>query len=204
MRRKTMTQPFDYSPVPLVRRHGPRGYADYASFRPWLRDEFSFRCVYCLTRERWGQGNALFALDHFLPVAPHPDRVTDDDNLVFACATCNANKGDRIAPDPLCVLLNPAVSVAADGTLHTDAEASRLIELLRLNDPRMVEFRMHWIAIVSLAARHAPGLYHRLMGYPDDLPDLRRLQPPAGNSRPEGVEHSAHARRERGGLPAVY
>ena len=35
------------------RRHGPLGYLDYGDYRPWLRDEFQFRCVYCLCRERW-------------------------------------------------------------------------------------------------------------------------------------------------------
>lgn len=48
-----MTTPFIYPAVPHVRRHGPMGYADVTSFRPWLRDEFSFRCVYCLLREQW-------------------------------------------------------------------------------------------------------------------------------------------------------
>ena len=50
-----MTSPFVYPASPHVRRHGPMGYADHASFRPWLRDEFAFRCVYCLRRETMGQ-----------------------------------------------------------------------------------------------------------------------------------------------------
>ena len=37
-----MTPPFRYPPAPYARRHGPQGYADYGSFRPWLRDEFSY------------------------------------------------------------------------------------------------------------------------------------------------------------------
>ncbi len=37
--------PFIYPARPHTRRHGPQGYAGYASYRPWLRDEFSFRCV---------------------------------------------------------------------------------------------------------------------------------------------------------------
>ncbi len=40
-----MTPLFVYPTLPHVRRHGPRGYADYPSYRPWLRDEFAFRCV---------------------------------------------------------------------------------------------------------------------------------------------------------------
>lgn len=36
-----MSTPFDYPPEPHIRRHGPRGYSDYGSYRPWLRDELS-------------------------------------------------------------------------------------------------------------------------------------------------------------------
>jgi hypothetical protein len=44
---------FDYPVGTHVRRHGPQGYLDYKHYKPWLRDEFSFRCVYCLCRETW-------------------------------------------------------------------------------------------------------------------------------------------------------
>ena len=87
-----MSEPFDFPP-PHVRRHGPRGYADYASFRPWLRDEFAFRCVYCLTRETWGSVTGMFDIDHYIPVAQLPDALLDYDNLLLACARCNAKKG---------------------------------------------------------------------------------------------------------------
>jgi hypothetical protein len=42
---------FTYPAEPHLRRHGPQGYVDAASYRPWLRDDFAFRCVYCLFRE---------------------------------------------------------------------------------------------------------------------------------------------------------
>jgi hypothetical protein len=200
-----MSAPFEYPPAPHVRRHGPQGYADYASYRPWLRDEFSFRCVYCLLREQWGRVRGIYAIDHFLAVAHHPARVTDYDNLLYACASCNTAKGDRAVPDPLTLLTSPAVRVAEDGTIHAEhPEAARLIELLGLDSPQSTEFRMLWIGIVSLAARHDADLFRRLMGYPNDLPDLRRLEPPDGNSRPDGVGHSALVRRERGQLPETY
>jgi hypothetical protein len=200
-----MTIPFVYPPLPHVRRHGPQGYSDYASYRPWLGDEFSFRCVYCLMREQWGHVWGIYAIDHFLPVAHHPVGVTDYDNLVYACVTCNTAKGDRMVPDPLAVLTSLNIRVEEDGTIHTDnAEAARLIELLGLDHVESTEFRLLWIGIISLAARYEPALYRRLMSYPDDLPDLGRLQPPGGNSRPQGVASSTFALRERGDLPVCY
>ena len=80
----------------------------------------------------------------------------------------------------------------------------RVIELLDLNDPRKVEFRSLWIVVVSLSERLAPELHLRVVGYPTDLPDLSRLRPPSGNSRPEGIAESHHASRARGELPATY
>jgi hypothetical protein len=199
-----MSAPFEYPLAPHARRHGPQGYADYASFRPWLRDEFSFRCVYCLLREQWGLVRSIYAIDHFLPVAHHPASVTDYDNLLYACVTCNTAKGARAVPDPLAVLTSAVVRVAKDGTIQAgNPEAARLIELLGLDSQDYTEFRKLWIDIVAVA-RQKPDLYLRLMGYPEDLPDLRLPQPPGGNSRPAGVEQSAFARRERGELPSDY
>jgi hypothetical protein len=200
-----MSLPFLYPPEPHTRRHGPQGYTDYASYLPWLRDEFSFRCVYCLLREQWGRVRGVYAIDHFQAVVHHPAKATDYDNLLYACATCNLAKGARAVTDPLAVLTSPAVRVTEDGVIHADsAGAARLIELLGLDSPESTEFRMLWIGIISLAGRHDPELYRRLMACPDDLPDLRRLRPPSGNSRPEGVGQSALARRQRGELPAGY
>jgi hypothetical protein len=35
--------PFAYPSAPHSRRHGPAGYEDYTHYKPWLRDEFTFR-----------------------------------------------------------------------------------------------------------------------------------------------------------------
>ncbi len=63
---------FDYPESRAKRIHGPSGYSSYESFRPWLRDEFTFRCVYCLKRETWGQVTGEFELEHFEPQSLAP------------------------------------------------------------------------------------------------------------------------------------
>jgi hypothetical protein len=200
-----MRAPFKYPSTSHERRHGPAGYADYEGYRPWLRDEFAFRCVYCLTRETWGPFRNQFAIDHFLPVVTQPDGPASYANLLYSCVTCNGVKGVRAVPDPLATLLDGSVWVEPDGSLHAQtAEAAHLIELLDLNHPRKVEFRSLWIAVVNLSRREDPDLHRRITSYPDDLPDLSRLRPPAGNSRPDGIAKSHHARRGRGELPATY
>ncbi len=200
-----MTTPFVYPRAAHGRRHGPQGYADYQSYRPWLRDEFAFRCVFCLLREQWGRVRGVYAIDHFLPVAHHPAKAADYDNLLYACSTCNGAKGDRLLPDPLAVLTSASVRVTEDGVIHAnDREAARLIELLGLDSPPSTEFRMLWIGIIALAARHDPELHRRLLGFPDDLPDLDLLRPPGGNTRPQGIAASHFHQRQRGELPATY
>jgi hypothetical protein len=196
---------FHYPPTQYVRRHGPRGYADVESYRPWLRDEFAFRCVYCLFREQWGRVKAGFSLDHFLPVSTHPQHEHDYDNLLYTCVACNLAKGITLIPDPTQVFVEGAVHVHEDGRIEgLTPAARRLIRLLGLDGREETEARLLWIGIIALAEQADPELYQRLMGFPDNLPDLRRLRPPGGNGRPDGVVTCYHAQRRMGPLPATY
>ena len=65
--------PYRYPEKRHRRRHGPEGYEDLQSFRPWLRDEFLFRCVYCLQREQWPNIVGAFHIEHFRAVAIAPE-----------------------------------------------------------------------------------------------------------------------------------
>jgi hypothetical protein len=196
---------FLYPREPHVRRHGPRGYASAESFRSWLRDEFSFRCVCCLVREQWGLVKAIFGVDHFHPVASHPTKASDYDNLLYCCATCNAAKGKLRLPSPERHLIGDNVVVDEDGRISGNApEARRLISLLGLNGAEYTEFRSIWLSIIALTKQHDTELYNKLMGYPDNLPNLATLRPPGGNSRPDGIERSCLAQQKQGKLPVTY
>ncbi len=196
--------PFEYPEHPLVRRPGPQGYRQPASFRPWLRDEFSFRCVYCLRREQWDRATSL-DVEHFLPSRRFPNQRLAYENLWFACSRCNSAKGDRLIDDPSQALLSHEVIVENDGQIvGRSAEARRIIQALRLNSAEAIHYRRLWIEIIAMAKQFAPDLLLELMGFPEDLPDLSQLRPPGGNTRPEGVAASHHARRRRGELPATY
>lgn len=176
---------FNYPAFPIERRHGPQGYAHYASYRPWLRDEFQFRCIDCLVREQWGRVSGEFDLDHFLPQRLSPNRTAVYDNLLYGCAVCNLAKSDRVVPDPLATFTAGQVLVHDDGAIEgLTAEADRLIRMLDLDDEEHRRWRRIWIRIIELAHAYDPALYRQLMGYRDDLPDLSRLRPPGGNTRP--------------------
>jgi HNH endonuclease len=196
--------PFRYPAKARRRRHGPLGYAKVESFRPWLRDEFSFCCVYCRFREQWSRLKGAFTIDHFLPVSLQPGRGLEYDNLLYACLACNLGKAGQLLPDPTQVLLDHNVIIHPNGRLEgRTREARQIIAKIGLNDPQEAEARVMWIGIIALAEQADPALFQRLMGYPDDLPNLEQLRPPGGNSRPEGVADSYRARRQRGLLPAI-
>jgi hypothetical protein len=196
---------FRYPSQRHTRRHGPRGYAQYESYRPWLRDEFDFRCVYCMLRERWGQMRGAFDLDHFLPVSTYPDQERSYDNLVYACTSCNIGKRGKVLPNPCEVLLDGAVTVREDSTIEGRTKAARrLIREVGLDDVDYTELRNLWLGIISLAKRYDADLYRRLLGFPDDLPNLARLRPPGGNARPDGVHQSYSAQKQQGTLPEMY
>lgn len=196
---------FDYPPGPHVRRHGPFGYTDYVSYRDWLRDDFCFRCVFCLRRERWVRRRATFHIDHLVPRSEAPERECDYTNLVYVCASCNSVKSDLAVPDPCQVGFGQCVRVHDDGRIEPLSETGEvLIDLLRLDDEDCTRYRKMILDTLRLIVRNKErDAYLQWMGYPEKLPDLIRKAPP-GNSRPDGVKQSYFARKLQGKLPDSY
>ncbi len=205
--------PFRYAPAPHRRRHAPRGYGDYGSYKPWLRDEFAFRCAFCLVRERWyPDGSKSFGIDHLQPRQRAPHLICAYENLVYSCPTCNAAKQDAWPIlDPCRVAYGAHLRVHDDGTIDgLTPDGRRLIDILRLDSPSRTTFRAKQLALVRYLTskpasdRWAARLLGDLLAFPDDLPDLADLRPPGGNDRPEGIAESCAARRAQGDLPALY
>ena len=183
-----MIDAFEYPRSPHIRRHGPDGYARYESYRPWLRDEFCFRCVLCLHRERWPTTSA-FEVDHLIPVAERPDLECRYANLLYVCRRCNSLKTDLPIPDPCSVAYGRCLRVNTDGTIEVLDDVGRtLVNTLRLDRPQRVRQRRLIIEILIDAQKTANA--RQLcdwLGFPDDLDDLRMLKPPS-NYRLEGIE----------------
>src|ERR1017187_5805264 len=183
-------QGFEYPTEPHIRRHGPDGYQDYESYRDWVRDEFMFRCVYCLHREQWYDRGTTFNIEHFIPVAGDPRGKLGYANLLYACATCNNAKRDILGvPDPCVVAFADCVSIGEDGQLEALNEAGEsLVKKLRLNSVKHVQQRFRWMRILAALQLKEPDLYRECMAFPDELPDLRTKRVPM-NSRLDSVAH---------------
>jgi hypothetical protein len=202
---------FTYPSAPLQRRHGPRGYTNYQQFKPWLRDEFTFRCVFCLNRETWEpNSSAYFGVDHFSSQSQSPELVCDYDNLIYLCNRCNSWKRNQSGIlDPCLDAFSEHLAVKDDGTIEgLTPEGRELIRKLELDNSELIEFRRRTLRIIRvLAASSDPEAAEALrdwMGFPPDIPDLRKLRPPGGNSRPAGITRCHFVLRERGELPETY
>jgi len=201
---------FKYPHERHVRRHGPSGYRDYGSYKPWLRDEFTFTCVFCLVRERWyPNGYAAFSVEHLKP-KKFGRGILDYNNLLYACLQCNSLKRALIGiPDPCKDVYGAHLSVNSDGLVSPlSKRGAILLDTFRLNDRQRVEFRKEYLIQLDFLTSkiddaEAAQLFKGIFGFPSDLPDLRRHNP-LKNSRPNGVRHCYYVLRELGQLPETY
>jgi hypothetical protein len=66
----------------------------YRSFRPFVREDFSRQCAFCLLSELLAGGEENFELDHFRPRQRFPDLLNDFYNIYYSCHPCNHIKRD--------------------------------------------------------------------------------------------------------------
>ena len=139
----TVFAPFAYPVSAHRRRHAPTAYVDYQNYKPWLRDEFTFRCVYCLERERWYPSRAAaFSVDHVIPRVVDPARIGNYENMVYACLRCNSNKTDVQLADPTRVGLGECLAIDDEGTISAlNPDGADLIAVLHLNDSPILDTR---------------------------------------------------------------
>lgn len=202
---------FRYPREPHRRRHGPRGYASYQQYKPWLRDEFEFRCVYCLCRERWfPNGEGSFSVDHVKPRLAFPERLGDYDNLVYACVQCNAAKQDLYpVPDPCEEPYGRHLAVRDDGQIEGLSSVGReLIRVCGLDRPDLTEFRGRITRVAKYSGQQGDNFARRALRswlvYPANLPRLSKLRPPHGNTRPGGIARCYYELAVRNELAETY
>lgn len=100
--------------------------------------------------------------------------------------------------------MSESLRVYPDGTIvGLTTDAAKIVRVLCLNSRRLKQWRRTWIRIIELAADRDRDLLKTLLGFPDDLPNLKQCRAPR-NTRPEGIADSWLARRERGQLPEMF
>lgn len=198
--------PYRYPTQARSRRHGPAGYKDYRDYHPWLEDEFLFRCVYCLKRQKWAPTD-IWSVDHLIPQVEAAELECDYNNLVLTCQWCNNRKLADSVPDPVAVAYGNCLRVDdSTGEVRSlNEEGEILIRVLKLNRSEHVRTRTDNLRRLEIMSRCAPDEWKRMMSFPEDLPNLRRKSPPGGNSRPEGLDECCYERKHKcNDLPEVY
>lgn len=202
----SLPDPFAYPKQPHVRRHGPQGYSKHREYRNWLRDEFSFRCVYCLCRETWGKMPRDFEVDHILPKSKHRALRLDYDNLCYACANCNGTKAEQIVPRPESIAYGACLLVDVSGAIHARNDSAigrEIIEALDLDAPDYRAIRRRIITTIS-ENKPGSGTMKWCLGYPDELPDLSKERELKPNKRRNGIYQSHYERKRRDELSDYY
>src|SRR5215213_7034252 len=161
---------FTYPDNPHHRKHGPRGYNDYESYRDWLRDEFSYRCVFSLFRETWLDLHS-FHIDHLIGQKERDDLIREYDNLIYLLGRLNLVKGKKRLPDPCKVALGECLFVHVRGERIGEIEAKNaigegIIGVLRLDNEDATANRRKWLGILRSVAQTDESQFRKLIGYP--------------------------------------
>lgn len=197
---------FVYPPGPHSRKHGPAGYKTYESYRDWLRDDFSYRCVFSLMREAWPQ--TQFHIDHFVSQHDRPDLEYEYTNLILLEGRLNLVKGKKRVPDPGKIALGECLHVHTDGERAGEIEPRNetgewIVRVLRLDSDDATRTRRQWLSILRAVAQTDETLFCELVGYPKNLPDLSSVHAPQ-NIKPAAVALCAARRLADGTLPGWY
>lgn len=159
-----MATPFRYPKNKHVRTQNPPSFSNYRQYKPFLKQEFSARCVYCLALEAL-RGYDAFGVDHYRPKSQFPHLETEYLNLLYACNRCNSAKGSFWPTPELrrrgCWIPNVCEHIMFDHLRVRDGEVIGMsltgewtIEKLLLNDPAVIQFRRDVIqALLALESK---------------------------------------------------
>lgn len=128
----------------------------YRDWKPKLATDCRCRCVYCCIHEAGFGGYRNFHVEHLRPKSKFKSQENKYSNLFYACAVCNALKGNDwpkakqldpgvvCYPDPSIVDYSTLFSVGGDASVAGTTVAGKyLVERLYLNRPQLRMERRH-------------------------------------------------------------
>jgi hypothetical protein len=152
-----------------------------------------------------------FGVDHFAPKSEQSELETMYENLIYACNRCNSFKRTtNVLPNPSGEAYGDHLRLGDNGVVEgLTLDGKKAIAILHLNDGPALKTRQLVLHILQAKLRHEDNsqidsIFRSYFGYPEDLPDLRTLKPPAGNEREEATSICYFVMREIGNLPQFY
>jgi len=135
------------------RRKAKKTFKDYKSYKPWLREDFRYACVYCTIHEGEFGGFHSFHVEHFRPKSRFPKLETEYTNLLYACWKCNSYKSEDWPSgyplksgkgylDPCSHDYEKYFTINSDGVVMGNVGAAKyMIENLHLNSNFLIKTR---------------------------------------------------------------
>jgi hypothetical protein len=137
----------------------------YRVWKPQIRREGRYQCVYCAIKEQQFGGLRNFHVEHYRPRKHFPQLTEDIVNLFYACGICNSFKGGSwpsepdadhsvaAFPCPADVDYSDILNIEDDYTLVSSVRAGCfLIERLYLNRPQLIYTRRFFAMVLRLRA----------------------------------------------------
>lgn len=119
----------------------------YQGYKPYLRQDFHYRCAYCSVHENeWG-GPRHFHVEHFKPKSRSQFRrlMLYYGNLLYACDVCNTFKGDDwpgyLDPCKVDYTLHFQVDPKTWEIMGQSRSAKYMVERLHLNRRHLKQLR---------------------------------------------------------------
>lgn len=155
----TKVSPFRYPKSKHTRKLSPLPQSSYRKYKPFLREEFGSRCVYCTLSDLL-KGQESFGVDHYKPKKKFPSLETEYSNLFYACNVCNSRKGDfwpsseqlanrHFVPNPCDHIMYDCLGAAGPFIKAKNSTGKFALDILDLNDPRTVRYRQMVIDVCS-------------------------------------------------------
>jgi len=149
------------------------------NFKNELLDKSHHRCAYC------GVMVDKPSIDHFIPKFLAPDLANDLNNLIISCNECNYYKGKKFpeSEDGEPLLLHPLLDNWNEHIIELEngylqgitQRGSATIETLKLNRPKLVEFRVLRAIGLQFNSNTPPSEHDVCMTFKDSMQNIEEL-----------------------------
>lgn len=156
---------FSYPSSRHTRTESPPHYRDYSAYKPFLRKEFEYHCVYCRMPDTYLQQVDYFSVDHYRPKSIYGTLTNVYSNLYYCCKKCNDRKKSvwrknarEFVPNPCDHWMTQHLRYEAERVVTHSPAGKFTVELLQLNHLDRIKGRNCMLSHFELANREIDRL----------------------------------------------
>jgi hypothetical protein len=151
--------PFSYPKSRHTRRLRPGPFTTYQEYKPFLREEFEKKCVYCRMPDTM-KDYEMYGVDHYRPKSLFTKLLTTYSNLFYCCNPCNRRKLEywptrgrlktHFIPNPCDHEMFTHLRFVGDKVQARTPAGEVAYDLLDLDDPKVVEYRRFILDLLNI------------------------------------------------------